>query len=389
MRGRRAVCNGPAHPTMNARSPLHPRMPIMQAMPTQTPTAYAPSITRTLLMLWGLFWLLMMIVAVQDYSRGNERDFWQPLLWEGSSALVASCWLWLQRRIDRRYAIHLDQPARWFAHHLKWLPIVALTFIPTIYGIRYAVYAALGTPYQHDTWPFLIVYESIKLLLFAGLWLGIIFGLSTFAQWQAQREGMLQLQKSLADAQLARLRSQLQPHFLFNALNTISALMHSDVERADRLLTRLSDLLRSSLQNEALQWHTITDEVKLLELYADIMQERFGERVTVKWRIDDAARGAVVPVMVLQPLLENAFKHGVEPSIERTTVTVEAKRNDTRMLLAVTNEAHHAVAQPGMGVGLLNTRERLKVMYGGDALVQLTRTDDRVTAAVDVPYRTL
>ena len=110
-------------------------------------------------------------------------------------------------------------------------------------------------------WPQIFIYESIKLLLFAGLWFSIIFGLSSFALWKQERERLLTLQKHLAESQLAQLRAQLQPHFLFNALNTISSLMQVDVDRADRLLAQLADLLRSSLQAGTRQITSLREEL--------------------------------------------------------------------------------------------------------------------------------
>ena len=122
----------------------------------------------------------------------------------------------------------------------------------------------------------------------------------------------------------------MQPHFLFNALNTISALMQVDVERADRLLTRLADLLRASLQAGARQMTSLREELKLLELYAQIMQERFADRVTLTWNVADDALDAAVPAMLLQPLLENAFKHGVERSREPVTIRIDVEAQRRR-----------------------------------------------------------
>ncbi len=169
-------------------------------------------------------------------------------------------------------------------------------------------------PYRHEPWPDLFVYESVKLVLFGNLWLGIIFGFNSFALWRSQREQLLQIQKSLAETQLLHLQSQLRPHFLFNALNTVSSLMHSDPARADRMLVRLGDLLRASLQVERRELSPMQEELQLLELYAQIMQERFVGRVNLSWDIDARTLRAAVPSLLLQPLLENAFKHGVEKS---------------------------------------------------------------------------
>lgn len=251
--------------------------------------------------LWGMFWLLMMAVGIQDYVRDGGTRLWQPILWEGTSLSVATFWVVLQRRADRRYAVYLDRPLLWIAHHAKWVPLAALTFVPVVYIIRHAVYALVGQTYTHEPWSEVFLYESIKLILFFGLWLGLIFGFDAFAQAQEQRQRLLALQKSLAEAQLAQLKAQLRPHFFFNALNTISALMQVDVPRADRLLSRLADLLRATLQWSDKEITSLRDEIRMLELYAQIMQERFADRVTLAWNIDSAVLGAAVPALLLQP----------------------------------------------------------------------------------------
>src|SRR4030095_4610030 len=194
--------------------------------------------------------------------------------------------------------VYLDQPLLWIGHHVKWLPLVVLTFVPVVFGVRHGVYALLGQTYTHESWPHVLFYESIKLLMFTGLWMGLIFGFDAFAKSQEQRQHLLALQKSLAEAQLAHPEAQLRPHFFFNALNTMSARRQVDVPRADRLLSRLADLLRATLQWGDQEITSLREEIRMLELYAQIMQERFADRVTLKWNIDSAALGGSVPALL-------------------------------------------------------------------------------------------
>jgi two-component sensor histidine kinase len=341
---------------------------------------------RALFALWGLFWLLMMAVAIED-NRGNSHiKWWEPLVWEGSSGIFATFWLVLQRRVAARWNEHLDNPLRWFGKHLMWLPLMIPTFIVVVYSMRHAVYALTSEVYEHDSWRFLFVYESIKLLLFAGLWICIIFGFASFTLWRQERERLLALQKHLAESQLAQLKAQLQPHFLFNSLNTISALMQVDVGRADRLLTRLADLLRSSLQVGARHMTSLREELKLLELYAQIMEERFGGRVALVWNIADDALDAAVPAMLLQPLLENAFKHGVERSRVPVAISIDAQRRDDVLHVTIRNSGAMLSATPATGIGLRNCRERLEVIYGQRASLELAQDGDGVAARLIIPY---
>jgi hypothetical protein len=340
---------------------------------------------RALYSLWTLFWLLMIAVAVQDNISDRYVKWWEPFVWECSSALVATVWLVLQQRRARGLDRYLSQPLKWFGLHMAWLPVLATTFIVSVYAIRHGVYALAHDTYEHESWSFIFLYETVKLTLFMALWLAIIFGFKSFSLWKQERERLLQIQKHLAESQLAQLKAQLQPHFLFNGLNTISALMQSDVERADRLLTRLADLLRASLTVGSRQVTSLREEWKLLQLYASIMQERFAGRVTISWRATEEALDASIPAMLLQPLLENAFKHGVERSSAPVAIRVEAKREGDELRIVIHNTGELRDGQD-LGIGLRNGRERLALVYGERARLTVAPLDDGVAASVALPY---
>jgi hypothetical protein len=341
-------------------------------------------INRALIALWTIFWLLMLVIAVEDHRHEHDVKWWEPFVWEGSSCLVASVWLWLSRRAASRWNELLGEPARWFGRHLAWLPLVALTFVVAIYSIRHGIYALTPETYEHEAWGALLFYETVKVLLYSSLWICIVFGLESFARWQHEREQLLSLQKHLAESQLAQLRAQLQPHFLFNTLNTISSLMQVDIARADRLLTQLADLLRASLQTGAQNTTSLRHELELLRQYASIMQERFAGRVTIDWNIDDDALDAAIPAMLLQPLLENAFRHGVERSTTPVAIHILARRDDGRLSVTVRNRGTIATdARPG--IGLANCRERLALLYGAEAALTLAREDSDVVSTIVLP----
>jgi LytS/YehU family sensor histidine kinase len=348
------------------------------------PTSDSTRINRALIALWAIFWLLMIVVAVEDHRDDDGVMWWEPLVWEGSSCLVASVWLWLSRHAAPRWSALLGEPARWFGRHLAWIPLVALTFVLSIYAIRHAIYALTPETYEHEAWGYTFFYETVKVLLYATLWICIIFGLESFARWQREREQLLALQKHLAESQLAQLRAQLQPHFLFNALNTISSLMQVDIARADRLLTQLADLLRASLHTGAQNMTSLRHELELLRQYASIMQERFAGRVTLDWNIEDGAFDAAIPAMLLQPLLENAFKHGVERSTTPVAIHIVARRVDGKLEVTVRNGGTLA-AEVRPGIGLTNCRERLALLYGTDASLTLAQDGGDVVSRIDLP----
>lgn len=346
------------------------------------PRAFEP----TLYVVWALFWALMIVVAVQDTLSNPHISWWEPVLWEGSSCLFATLWFLAQRLSNDRYAAYLDRPFVWIVHHIKWLPLVSASFLIGIYAVRHGVYALVGREYRHESWSFVIAYETVKIVLFSGLWLGIIFGFNSYERWLGERQRLLAVQKSLAEAQLAQLRSQLRPHLFFNVLNTISALMHVDVERADRLLSRLGDLLRASLLADDRDLTPLREELRVLRLYADVMHERFADRVSIEWHVQEGVEDASVPALILQPLLENAFKHGVETSREHVRIDVAAQRHGERLLLCVRNSGAVLGDTVERGIGVSNCEERLRVLYDNEASLRLTQQGVFVEARIDMPW---
>ncbi|HXO63904.1 MAG TPA: histidine kinase [Steroidobacteraceae bacterium] len=335
--------------------------------------------------LWGLFWLLMITTAVQDALRNPGISWWEPILWEGTSALAATCWMLIAARAREYYAQYLDRPLTWFGYHVRWLPLVVPTFIAAVYSVRHGVYELVGRPYHHPPWLWVLVNETLKLTLFAGLWLGILFGFDSYAQSRLHRQRLLELQKALTEAELARLKSQLRPHFFFNVLNTISALMHVDVARADRLVAGLGDLLHIALRSGEQEMTPLREELRSLELYVQIMQERFRDRVTLNWRVDPGILETPVPSLLLQPLLENAYRHGVERSTLPVRIDVTAGREGNSLSLAVSNTGSELLSDYREGVGLQNCRERLRIIYGEAAALQVRDEGGAVAARVSIP----
>ena len=177
-----------------------------------------------------------------------------------------------------------------------------------------------------------------------------------------------QLQTQLAEAQLEALQRQLHPHFLFNTLNTISALMHRDVHAADEMLVQLSDLLRLTLDRVGTQQVPLTDEVDFLKKYLEIEQTRFGDRLIVNIDIDPEVLDAPVPNLVLQPLVENSLRHGIGPRVGVGKIDVTASHADGLLTLAVRDNgvglSPDKLNALHSGVGLSNTRSRLENLYG-------------------------
>ena len=185
-------------------------------MSPSTADPWTPRTRAGWLLAWVAFWLLMATVAVQDHLHDSgPHSLWRPLLWEGSSCLVASAMLALMWRHMPRDDSLLTQPARWFVRQLRWLPLLAPLFVIAVYAIRHGVVAAFGQTYNHPPWGQVFLYECTKFALFYTLFVAIVFGLRTHLALAKQRE-------RTQAAQLAQLTQQLEPHFLFNALNTVA-----------------------------------------------------------------------------------------------------------------------------------------------------------------------
>ncbi|MEO7085986.1 MAG: histidine kinase [Gemmatimonadaceae bacterium] len=172
-----------------------------------------------------------------------------------------------------------------------------------------------------------------------------------------------QLEARLAQAQLQMLRMQLQPHFLFNTLHSISALMHKDVRRADSMIAALSDLLRMSLQNIGAQEVPLQSELDFLQRYLEIMTLRFGERLRISVNVDPDTRDARVPNLFLQPLVENSFRHGFG-DLGKGSIAISIRREADMLRCDVIDNGRGLHAGHKEGVGLSSTRQRLAHLYG-------------------------
>ncbi|MES2018094.1 MAG: histidine kinase [Pseudomonadota bacterium] len=324
---------------------------------------------------WLLFWALMVSVALQDYLRDGGHALWQPVLWETSSMVAATILLLVQRHFTLPYDYLLARPARWFALQAAWLPLYYIGFVPIAFGIRHGIYALTGDVYEHLPWPQTFFYESVKLTVFISMFILIRFGVLSYYQLLEEKLRVERANALLRQAQLQRLAQQMQPHFLFNALNTISSLMHTDVDRADATLIQLADVLRTTLDVSDLHEAPLATELRLSQGYARVMQERYAERVTITWHIADDTLACTLPVMSIQPLLENIFKHTVEKRRQPTAITISALRDGGNLLVRLDDDTGTLTPASAPGIGLANLRERLAVLYGERASLVLMQLD--------------
>jgi two-component system LytT family sensor kinase len=192
--------------------------------------------------------------------------------------------------------------------------------------------------------------------------------------WESRRRGVAAATyaRQLAEARLHVLSAQLQPHFLFNTLHAISALVYEDPARAERLLARLSEMLRLTLRDGSRAETTLEDELALLRRYAEIQEARYGDRLRVAFDVEPSVRGAMVPRLILQPLVENAIRHGITRRIAPGRVDVRAWGADGRLHLTVCDDGVGLRTPHREGVGLGITRARLRQLYGAEQEVDLS-----------------
>jgi two-component system, LytTR family, sensor kinase len=289
-------------------------------------------------------------------------------------------------RLDRR---------NWTRAILIHLP-ASILFAILLLLIYVAVTRFIGLPVKPK--PYLLEFKNLFIVEFhLGLltyWviLGIKHALDYYRKYRERELLASQLEARLAQAQLQVLKMQLHPHFLFNTLHAISSLMHRDVEAADRMIARLSDLLRVTLENAGEQEVSLKQELEMLERYLEIEQTRFQDRLTVEMQIEPETLDARVPNLILQPLVENAIKHGIAPRSRAGLVEIRATRENGTLQLRVRDDGKGLPtgtdASLKEGVGLANTRARLRQLYGSAHLFELVNAPEGgLVVHLSIPFR--
>ncbi len=280
---------------------------------------------------------------------------------------------------------------------LRWAAFAPLVLILVFLGLWAAFTISLmseGKPWaavSADYWPhlgrFFTLYFHFYFLTFLSVLL--VYHATVWRNRFRDRELLTsQLEAKLFQAQNQALRMQLQPHFLFNTLHSIATLMHSDVEAADRMVARLGDLLRKSLERNGDQETTLAQELEFLGAYLEIEQVRFQDRLRVSIEVPDEVKAALLPTFILQPLVENALKHGFSKRGEGGLVAVRARREGDSLRLEVQDDGDGPPARHRDGIGLASVRDRLRLLYGDRASFSFQGLPERgALAAIRLPLR--
>lgn len=350
----------------------------------------------------------------------NQPLFMHPLIFIGG-ATVLGCLFGLQEWIDSRfynYTISLSiLLTAWGAQYFLWgvlcwsiwltlrhhinqatVRTVLLVYVPLsilVSIVEEMIWVALfpRLPLGHPPMPFwhrFLFHLDVELVSSLCIFWSALFlfrGLGYYQRFREKERAATQLEFQLVQSQMRALRMQLNPHFLFNTMNGISSLMRTDVAQADLMLEQLSRLLRITLQRGEAQFISLSDEMEFIEMYLAMQDRRYAGRVDQKMQIDPHLYDALVPTMILQPIVENAYRHGLSRLSSGGHLIIEASSKSSRLCLTVTNTGRGLLApsngnSDGGGVGLQNVRNRLRMHYGAEQSFTISELEDKAVRVV-------
>lgn len=335
------------------------------------------------------WWTLYGVAATSQNLSMEGADGRVMPLREAAVTGFASAWLWIPLTMlllwcVRRYPIERGRFARAAA--------VQLAMVLLLVALRAAAVYALNrwVGWYHAQPAFAEVLRASLVNNFLLLWLmvGAAHALFYAARTRERERQAAQLRAALTEARLQALASQLNPHFMFNALNSIAEMVHHDADAADRMLVGLGALLRSSLEHEASPLVPLRDELALLQHYLDIEKLRLGDRLRVAWSLAPGIDALPVPPLALQPLAENAIVHALSLRITPGLLAIDARADGDALLVAIADDGGDRASTARHGSGLANLRARLRHLYGEGDWLRLQRNDrGGTTATLRLPMR--
>ncbi len=328
-----------------------------------------------------LFWLIIMLTyAVSEW--GYRDNFAQAMLFE---------FVFLPVRLIAVYV-------NWFVFipHLlyqnKILPYLTVlaVFLFALAVIQRAFTIYWAYPVLFPTWntspsQALVFFRIVQTLVIIVSPVAFSIGIKLFIDWYHQRNQTRQLEKEKVDAELKYLRSQINPHFLFNTLNNLYGLSLEKSDKVPSLLLKLSDLLSFSLYESAVRQIPISKELQLIKDFIALEKERYEDRVTVHWQVNESQFSTtLIAPLLLMPLVENAFKHGVREESEKATLSISLTREERTLIFEVINTIPHYSPEEGAseGIGLSNLQRRLEILYSEAYLLKTRAVDHHFIATL-------
>jgi len=319
-------------------------------------------------------------------NAGRAVPDWQPMTWELSSVAVVALLAVAISRFEKRFPLSGPGWPQRIVFHIPAAIVFSLVHTPAMVGLRELVYLARGRHYDFGDWSLGLTYEFQKDVITYALIVGVC------ATWRIARErrahelAVIRLERDLGAARLAQLTAQIEPHFIFNTLNAISNRMHEDVDAADTMIAAFADLLRAALTESGDTEVRVVDDAIWLERYFELMRERFRGKLSTHIAVDADVRDARIPRLLLQPLVENAFEHGLADGRGRVDVAVRA--HGDRLVCTVEDDGVGIASPIESGVGLANVRSRLELMYPHDHRFAIApRSGGGTRVEIDLPLR--
>ena len=335
----------------------------------------------------GVFWALMVTLQIWDSSDGRGvsgvAEFLSALLGCSGAALLGVAY-GLQRTLDdvagrRRVGRDLaavDQvlialPALGFASGVALGGAMMLMIVRMLLGVE---------------WPLAVVGSTVYLLLIVVAARTVMHSARTlFRHATVQAAAAATARSEATTAQLAALQARLNPHFLFNALNTVASLVRTSPPAAERVVENLSYVLRSTLERTTASSGSVREEVAYVRSYLALEQERWGSRLDVVWNVTDDVLDLALPPLLLQPLVENALRHGLGGRLEGGTIRIEARADHGQLLIAVTDDGVGFAQHWREGTGLSSVRQRLATLYGSAGSMTIERTPRGASVSITMP----
>ncbi|HZZ20541.1 MAG TPA: sensor histidine kinase [Opitutaceae bacterium] len=294
--------------------------------------------------------------------------------------------VWLARRYPP------ERGSRWAAAGIHLVAALAFSFayvlLRTLVGEVDSRIAGEPASFGEIFHPLFVRTIPFNLLVY-GVILSMSHALDYYRKYHDRTVQTLELEKHLTEARLQALLHQLKPHFLFNTLNGIASLMHTDVDAADKMLVRLSELLRITMSHTGAPKTSLREEVAFIERYLDIEKIRFRNRLEVSIAVDQDAIEAQVPSLILQPMVENAMHHGVEPNSRMGRIEVRGARKDGNLVLSISDNGA-GIPEGGFkrqGIGVANTRARLTELYGSEQKFEMANgPKGGLCVTITIPY---
>jgi len=318
----------------------------------------------------------------------GEPVHWNAIVWQGSEWLIFGALTPLAFFTSRRFPLRWPFAWRHLAWHVASALVLCLAWATLGMALRWAL--QMGSPGDdaHRQWLSWVL-TSMPWSVF--MYFAVAGSVHAFALWnetQASQRAASELETRLAEARLEALQRQLHPHFLFNSLNAITVLVRDgETATASGMIERLSNLLRSVLRRDRAPLIALRDDVQLALDYLAIERERFPDRLRVTCSVHEELLSLQVPILLLQPLVENAVRHGIAPHDQAGHVWIEGRRDGAHVTLQVIDDGPPSRAARNAGVGLHNTLLRLRSLFGAGATCDLQRVNERTVATVRIPIR--